>query len=150
MRGRAFFAMMSVLLAATPSNALDTTEADIIGLRLGMPEAEIIVALRRQGFAVAHDHGALTTYTRDGQLTVDLNPNRAAQRIRYAFAGNGVGESGKLLAAILDRFGPPDQATPMVWCQALGRNGICPESAASLTFLPDKLILLLRAGTEHP
>jgi hypothetical protein len=150
MRGGAFLVAMSVLLAAAPSNAFNVADADIVGLRLGMPEAEIVVALRRQGFAVAHDHGALTAHTRDGQLTVDLTGNRAAQRIRYVFTGNGVGEPAKLQAAIRERFGAPDKAKPMVWCGAVQHDGTCPENVASLTFLSEKLTLLLQTGTERP
>lgn len=146
MRSLAVVVTLVVVLAATAGQAFDPAGVDIIGLRLGMPEAEIVTTLQRQGFAVAHDHGALTARTRDGQLSIDLSEAQAVRLIRYTFSGNGVGEALKIRTSVLDRFGRPDQADPMVWCRAVGRNGVCPEDQASLTFLPATLTLVLRAG----
>ena len=149
MRRMAFVVAMAILLPVTPGKALDATGTDIIGLRLGMPERQIVAVLQHQGFAVARDHGALTARTRDGQLTIDLAANGAVRQIRYVFTGHGAGEPQTIRASMLDRFGPPDQAIPMAWCQAARPNGTCPASRASLTFRPETLTLVLRAGTRE-
>jgi hypothetical protein len=135
---------MTSLLGAAPSNAFDPSGVSITGLRLGMPEAEIVAAIRRQGFALTHDHGALIAKTRDGRLIVDLTEDQAALRIRYVFNGNGAGEPEKILASVLDQFGPPNQAQPIAWCGAVGHDGNCPADAASLSFLPETRTLLLQ------
>ena len=150
MRGGALVVAMVTLLGTVPCNAFDPSGVDIIGLRLGMPEAQIVLTMRQQGFAVAHDHGALIATTRDGRLTVDLTDDRTAARILYVFAGRGNGEPDKIRASVIDRFGPPAQAKPMRWCEKVGSDGLCPDTAASLMFAPESLSLLLRAGVTLP
>jgi hypothetical protein len=150
MRGAASIVATAVALAAAPANAFDPAGADIIGLRLGMPEAAIVATIRDQGFAVSRDQGALLARTRDGRLMIDVAGAQGAWRIRYVFTGHGPGEPEKIEAAIVDRFGPPDQARPMAWCQAVGRDGLCPAHAPSLRFLPGSLTLLLQSGSEGP
>jgi hypothetical protein len=140
-------AALATLLAATHGYAFDAAEADIIGLHLGMADTEVTATLRRQGFAVTRQNGALLARTLDGQLAVDIGPDHAAREIRYTLRGNGVGEGEKIRVSVLDRFGPPNQAKPMGWCRVLRRDGTCPVDAASLTFRPDTLTLVLRAGT---
>jgi hypothetical protein len=142
----AALAATAILLAATQSYAFDAAQADIIGLRLGMADTEVIAALRRQGFSVTYDHVALAARTLDGQLTIGLGPDHEAREIRYTLRGNGAGEGEKIQAAVLDHFGPPSQAKPMMWCRVLRHDGMCPDGAASLTFRPDTLTLVLRAG----
>jgi hypothetical protein len=148
MRGVAPVVAMAVMLAANRGNALDPAGTEIIGLRLGMAEHEVVATLRHQGFAVTHDRGALSARTRDGRLTVDLTEDQAAWQIRYVFTGNGAGEPAKIEAAMLDRFGPPDQAKPMAWCRTIGQDGKCAADGASLIFLPETLTLVLRTGTR--
>ncbi len=81
---------------------------------------------------------------------MDLTEDQAVRQIRYSFTGNGAGEPEKIQAAVLDRFGPPDQARPMEWCRTPGPDEKCPDDDASLTFLPETLTLLLRTGTPRP
>lgn len=150
MRGSASVAVAAVVLAVAPANAFDPAGAEIIGLRLGMPEAAIIATLREQGFTLHQVPGTLLVRTPDGQLTVDFAPPQGAWQIRYVFSGHGPGEPEKIEAAIIDRFGPPDQARPMAWCQAVGRDGLCPIQAPSLSFLPGSLTLLLQSGVDGP
>jgi hypothetical protein len=140
---------MAVILGASPGNAYDAARAEIIGLRLGMPDTEVLVTMHRQGFAVTHDHRTLIARTRDGQLTVDLTDDQAVRRIRYVFSGNGVREAEKIEESVLERFGPPDQLKPMGWCLAVRRDGVCAEDGPSLTFLPETLTLVLQSGAEH-
>jgi hypothetical protein len=137
---------MAILLAPTHSFAFDVAETDIIGVHLGMAETAVTAALRRQGYAVTHDHGALLARTVDGQLAVDIGADHAAHEIRYTLRGNGTGEGEMIQAAVVDRFGPPNQSKPMGWCRVLRRDGMCPVGAPSLTFRPETLTLVLRAG----
>jgi hypothetical protein len=142
----AALAAMAILLTPTPSLAFDAAEASIIGLHLGMADTEVTAALRLQGYVVTHDHGALLARTLDGQLAVDIGPDHATHEIRYTLRGTGVGEGEKIQASVLDRFGPPNQLKPMGWCRVLRRDGTCPVGAPSLTFRPETLTLVLRAG----
>jgi hypothetical protein len=139
---------ITVMLAAAPAGAFDAAGADIIGLRLGMPEADVVAGLRQQGFSIGRDHGALTARTRDGNLTIDLAGDQGVRQIRYVLASRASGEQEKIGGSIIDRFGMPDQAKPMAWCRAVGRDGFCPEDGASLTFQPEALTLILRTGTS--
>jgi hypothetical protein len=152
MRATASFMAIAIILAlaASPGQAYDASRAEIIGLRLDMLDTEVLMTMRRQGFAVTHDHGALVARTRDGQLTVDLTDTQAVRRIRYVFTNNGVGETQKIEESILDRFGPPDQMKPMGWCLALSRDGRCAEDGPSLIFQPETLTLVLQSRTDRP
>jgi hypothetical protein len=146
----ASFAVTATILAAAPCNAFDASRADIIGLRLGMPDTEALVTMHRQGFAVTHDHGALIARTHDGRLTVDLAEDRAVRRIRYVFDGSGSDGLQKIEEMILNRFGAPDQAQPMGWCLALTHDGRCAEDGPKLTFVPQTLTLMLQSRTDRP
>ena len=150
MRIMASFAALTTMLAASPCNAFDASRADIIGLRLGMPDTEALVTMHRQGFAVTHDHGALIARTHDGRLTVDLAEDQAVRRIRYVLDGSGREDAQKIEQTILNRFGPPDQTRPMGWCLALTNDGKCAEDGPKLTFVPETLTLMLQARTDRP
>ncbi len=147
MRAAAPFAALAALLVVSPGYAFDATNVDIVGLHLGMPGSEVVTSLQRQGFAVRQEHGALFARTRDGQLTVDLTDDHVIRRIRYALRGSGANETARLKEAVLDHFGPPDQATPLAWCRTSGHNGKCSEAESSLTYSSDTLTLELLAGT---
>jgi hypothetical protein len=142
----AALAATAILFSAAQGCAFDAAEADIIGLHLGMTDNDVTAALRRQGFAVTHDHGALLARTLDGQLAVDIGADHTAHEIRYRLRGNGLREGEKIQTSVLDRFGPPNQAKPMGWCRMVANDGMCPDTAASLTFRPETLTLVLRAG----
>ena len=120
--------------------------ADIIGLRLGMSEADVVARLAHQGYVVSSTLEAITANTMDGRLRIVLSAERGVTEISYAFYGRGAGAPAKIREAIIIRFGDPDQANPPTWCRAVGQDGICPRDQASLTFLPDPLTLRLTAG----
>ncbi|HBK06323.1 MAG TPA: hypothetical protein DDZ81_10725 [Acetobacteraceae bacterium] len=149
MRGAIPTLAMTISLLTVAADAFDAQGADIIGLRLGMPEAEVVMALGHQGFSATRDRDALIAKTRDGNLTIDLMGSRVHE-IRYEFQARGAGEADKIATSILDRFGSPNQTNPMSWCQSNGRDGTCPPQAASLTFFPETRTLVLRAGTPMP
>ncbi|MDR3529812.1 MAG: hypothetical protein P4L90_04520 [Rhodopila sp.] len=137
---------IAALLAAAPGRAFDAAGADIIGLRLGMPETEVAARLTRQGYLVTGESGTIMARTRDGRLQVSLSGDRGVTRINYVFYGRDAGAPAKIQEAVITRFGDPDQAKPMTWCRAVGPDGTCPRDRASLTFLPDSLTLVLQAG----
>jgi hypothetical protein len=141
-------AAIAAFLATGSASAIDATSVDIIGLRLGMQEPEIVAQLAHQGYKISHTPGAIAATTKDGQLQIALTPQRGVTEIRYVFNGYAVGESEMLHQAILTRFGNPNQATPPTWCRSVGANGICPGNQPSLRFLPDSLTLLLRSETS--
>lgn len=137
---------MALLLVAAPAGAFDAQGADIIGLRLGIPRAEATAILRQQGFSVTPNDNSLRAQTRDGDLTIEMEDGQVRE-IRYVFKARGAGEPDSIPASVLDRFGPPNQSKPMVWCQVGARGGKCLDGAAVLIFLPETLTLILRAGT---
>jgi hypothetical protein len=137
----------TAILATTPAYALDPSGADIIGLRLGMPETEAIPRLSKQGYPVTKVRDGLTATTRDGKLMIGLAPDRTIRLVQYAFTGRGSGEPDKIRESINDRFGMPNQMKPPTWCRH-ANNGQCPPDDASLTFLPETLTLILRSGTS--
>jgi hypothetical protein len=146
MRRMAWTTAIAALLAASPVRAFEPAGIDIIGLRLGMQENEVVATLARQGYVASRTPAAITANTLDGRLQVTLSTQRGVTEINYAFRGYGAGEREKILEAMLTRFGEPDQAMPPTWCQAVSPAGNCPQVEASLTFLAGSLTLILR---EH-
>jgi hypothetical protein len=138
--------VIAAVLAVRPGAAFDAAGADIIGLRLGMSEAEIGLRLAHQGYTVTPTAEGITAATKDGLLRAVLSAERRATAISYTFYGRGAGAPTKIREAILTRFGDPDQATPPTWCRAPIGDGICPTDQASLTYLPDSLTLRLTAA----
>jgi len=138
---------MAALLASSPSRAFDATGADIIGLHLGMPEAEVVASLAHQGYEMTRTPDSIAAKTMDGRVLVTWSAERGVTRIHYSLWGR-TSAPAKIQEAILDRFGNPDQAKPMTWCRAIGQDGLCPTDQASLTFLPESLTLLLTAGRQ--
>lgn len=145
MQGAIVALATAVALVAVPANASDPQGTDIIGLRLGMTTSEVVTALGRQGFKATVDRNAVTARTRDGDLSIELADSRIKE-IRYIFRGHSAGEADTIEASIADRLGPPDRAVPTTWCQTNGPNGTCTPRGASLTFVPETLTLILRAG----
>jgi hypothetical protein len=146
MRRIASAIVMAVFFAAHPGRAFDVQGADIIGLRLGMQEAEIVARLTHQGFRPTHTPGTITAFTKDGQIRIGLLDDGSASQIRYVFGGNGAGEAEKIKDAIIERFGLPDRPKPMSWCRTTRSDGVCSRDVASLTFYPESLTLWLRFG----
>jgi hypothetical protein len=139
----------AAFLAAEPAHAFDAAGADIIGLRLGMSESEVVAELAHQGYAARPTQKAITANTKDGRLQVVLSAAQGVIEITYVLYDRGAGAPAKISEAILGRFGDPNQATPPTWCRAVGKDGICPADQASLTFLPPSLTLRLMAGRDE-
>jgi hypothetical protein len=137
---------IATFLTAGPTLAFEAAGADIIGLRLGMSESDVVARLAHQGYAVISTPETITANTMDGRLQIVLSADRGVTEISYAFYGRGAGAPAKIHEAIIIRFGDPNQATPPTWCRAVGSDGTCPREQASLTFLPDPLTLRLTAG----
>jgi hypothetical protein len=146
MRRLASTIVIATFLAAGAAHPFEAAGADIIGLRLGMSEAEIVARLAHQGYAVTNSAGTITAKTMDGRLEIVLSADRGVTEISYAFYGRGAGAPAKIREAIIIRFGDPDQVNPPTWCRAVGQDGLCPKNEASLTFLADPLTLRLTAG----
>jgi hypothetical protein len=140
---------IAAFLAAGSAHAFEAAGADIIGLRLGMSDVDVVAELATQGYALSRAQGLITSNTRDGRLRVVLSAEHGVTEITYVFYRRGVGGSAKLQDAIMTRFGDPNQAMPPTWCRAVGRNGLCPADQATLTFLPDTLTMRLTAGQGH-
>jgi hypothetical protein len=140
---------IAIFLTAGPIRAFEAAGADIIGLRLGMSESEVVDGLAQQGYAVDSSGEAISATTKDGRLQVALSPGRVVTAISYAFFWRGAGAPTKIHDSILVRFGNPDQVNPPTWCRAVGHDGICPGNQASLTFLQDSLTLRLSAGQDE-
>jgi hypothetical protein len=140
--------VFAAFLAAAPIHAFEAAGADIIGLRLGMSESEVVGALAHQGYVAHPTPQAITASTKDGRLQVVLSAEQNVREISYVLYDRGAGAPAKIRESIWGRFGDPDQATPPTWCRAVGRNGICPVDQASLTFLPASLTLRLTAGQD--
>lgn len=158
-------AIMAVLtVAAAPASHAANPEAfDILGLRLGMAEPRVDAVLLQQGVPssrISRSGGGcedqrrcsvtITAPTRDGALTVRLigsgpAPVFEVTQIAYSFKGIAPGEPAMIRTSLLQRFGPPDQAMPMMWCRRVW-NGRCQADQASLGFVPDTLTLTLMAG----
>jgi len=150
MRRIASAVAMATLLAAGPASAFDAAGVEIIGLHLGMPETEVVARLAQQGYAPTRTEDAIAANTMDGSVQVALSADRGVTEIRYVFANRGVGALWKIREAVMIRFGAPNQANPPTWCLAVGQDGVCPGSQASLTYLPEALTLLLRVETGGP
>jgi hypothetical protein len=146
MRRAASAIAIAMFLTAGPIRAFEAAGADIIGLRLGMSESEVVAGLAQQGYAADLAAEVISSTTKDGRLQVALSPGRGVTEISYAFFWRGAGAPIKIRDSILARFGDPSQASPPTWCRAVGGDGICPGNQASLTYLQDSLTLRLSAG----
>jgi hypothetical protein len=145
MRSMASMVAIAAILAAAPARGFDANGTDILGLRLGMEEPEIIARLKSQGYFASGTSDAIMADTKDGQLQVMLTAGRGATEIRYAFTGHRMNEPAVLRESVMLRFGDPNQAKPPAWCRAVGSDGRCPADQASLTFLPQALTLILKS-----
>jgi hypothetical protein len=141
--------VFAAVLAAGPIHAFEAAGADIIGLRLGMSESEVVAELAHQGYVAHPTPRAITANTKDGRLQVVLSAGQGVREISYVLYDRGAGAPAKIREAIWGRFGDPDQATPPTWCRAAGRDGICPVDQAALTFLSASLTLRLTAGQNE-
>jgi hypothetical protein len=154
------------VLVSTAGHATPPDSFDILELRLGMAEPQVDAILRRQGVAAGRisrqaspcqDNDAcdvtILAPTRDGTLTIRLVADAGARtanpivvRIAYTLKGAAMGEAGMISSSVVGRFGPPDQARPMTWCESLTAERACPVNKISLRFLPETLTVVLAAG----
>src|SRR4051794_12011660 len=146
-----------LLLLAGRSEAFDAGSIDILTLRLGQSEDEVVARLADQGIGEArmqrqrhacpHDPAAscltaIQARTRDGMLTISFgNPaSRTASedvsvhRIEYRLSGKGAGEPDMIRASVLNRFGEPSWRQPLAWCGRAARATGCPADQPRLTF----------------
>lgn len=140
---------IATLSMAGPARAIDPNGADILGLRLGMSASEVVDRLAHQGYPAILSPDAIKAKTLDGRLEALMSSEYGVTQITYVFSGRGGGIAAKISEAVLVRFGDPYQATPPAWCLGAGHSGMCSDDQASLTFLPDKLTLILRANAAR-
>jgi hypothetical protein len=138
-----------------PAAAFDPRETDILGLRLGMNPQDVLHNLAAQGAdpsridqevgaCTANARGrcilAVTAPTPDGTLLIRFAAragpgSEAVWSIAYTLAGRGAGEPDMIRAAVLNRFGPPVSADPLLWCGIVDRHGCNPPDQPQLTFV---------------
>jgi hypothetical protein len=153
------------VLVATVGHATHPDSFDILGLRLGMAEPQVDAILRRQGVArpitreasPCQDHDAcdvtILAHTVDGALTIRLVADAGGRlltpivvRIAYTLKGTAMGEAAMISSSVVERFGPPDQANPMAWCESVTADRACPANKISLRFSAETLTVVLAAG----
>lgn len=164
-------AAAALALLSFPATAgFDARKANILTLRLGMTEAEVMGALVAQGVVasrVEREHQPcpqmpeagclvrLKARTRDGWLTVSFappRPNDPVERvgiIAYALDGRGPNEPALIRESVINHFGPPTVWKPMTWCQRPDAGGGCPAGRPRMTFgagAGTSVILTLSAG----
>jgi hypothetical protein len=139
---------LAAVLAAGPGHAFDAAGVDIIGLHLGMREAEVVARLVHQGYAPKRTQGVITASTMDGLLQIAVSAEDCVFAISYVFDQHDPAATKRIREAVLTRYGDPDQGTPPTWCREVGQDGICPRNQATLTFVAEPLSLLLRAAAD--
>ena len=105
--------VFAAFLAAEPTHAFEAAGADIIGLRLGMSESEVVAELAHQGYAAHPTPQAITANTKDGRLQVVLSAEQGVTEISYVLYDRGAGAPAKIRESILEpvrRSGPGDAA----------------------------------------
>ncbi len=149
--------LIASVAAAGPAMAFDPGSSEIVGLRLGMHEAEATTLLAQQGYRMTRASSCwdskmcrpiITASTKDGQLAIEVSQTAGIVKIVYALNGHGVGEADKITAAIIDRFGRPDQHQPMTWCQHQDQDGTCPADQPTLSYSPQTLTLRLQTAMD--
>ncbi len=154
------------VLVPTCGYATHPDAFEILGLRLGMVEPQVDSILRRQGVAASRmtrkanpcqDHDAcdvtIVAPTLDGALTIRLVADAGGRvttpivvRIAYTLKGTAMGEAAMISASVTGRFGRPDQASPMTWCESVTADRECPANKISLRYSPETLTVVLTAG----
>ena len=142
-----------IATSAFHSLALDPCGIDILMLRLGMTEQDVRARLTSQGISgalVRTEHhpcprgggpcvDAIVARTKDGWLTIRFGGAAAGGAetigsITYRFDEHGPGEPAMIAASVINRFGPPVAAHPMVWCHHAPQGGSCREDRPRLVF----------------
>jgi hypothetical protein len=159
-------AVALIVLPAGASRATNPGSIEIKGLRLGMTATQVDTALLHQGILASRitrtaspcQEGrgcdvTVTAPTVDGKLAIrlvarqgDASADGTVERITYTLRGFASGEGEMITTSVLDRFGRPDQATPMTWCKQPTTDGICRPDQPLMRFEPESLTLTLSAG----
>jgi hypothetical protein len=143
--------LCGLILPAGSALALDPHKADILRLRLGMTEPEVLAQLAEQGIVLGGSQAPCTegaeprcqrqlvARTRDGALTIEFAARTPAvqpttQRIRYRLQGRALGEATLVRGAMLDRFGPATSQEPLAWCIPQPDDPGCAATRPRLTF----------------
>lgn len=166
---RLLIAVLCIVAATGSAGAFDPAGIDILRLRLGMSEADVVEVLAAQGNVgpgfqrglracseepAASCLASIAARTKDGMLTIRFSEasdtgQPLVMSIEYRLDGKGQNEPGMIRAAVLERFGQPSSMQPLAWCQRPGPAGLCLPEQARLTFDPlpnGASILLLSAG----
>jgi len=160
-----------LLIAAQSAHAFDPRATDIIALRLGMVEAEVTAKLKDQGFdgpAFRRDHQpcrldasrrcliSISTRTMDGWISVTFDravvsdPDRVVT-IAYWLDAKRSGEAEAITVSMLERYGPPDIANPMTWCDRPTGIGPCSVNRANMVLQASNgSAMLLRLTEKSP
>jgi hypothetical protein len=144
-----------LLLIACTALAFDPSAVDILTLRLGMTELQVIERLNAQGYvdpqlrridrpcpghAAARCLAEIVARTRDGWLAIGFVGRTAGtevvDRIAYTFDARRPGEPDAIEASVLNRYGPPTIRQPMTWCDRLAAADRCSPNVARLSFGP--------------
>lgn len=159
------------LLTPSPARAFDPRATDIIALRLGMVEAEVTVKLQEQGFdgpAFRRDHQpcrldaskrcvtSVSTRTLDGWISItfdraSINDPDRVTTIAYWLDAKRTGEAEAITVSMLERYGPPDIANPMTWCDRPTGIGPCSVNRANMVLQSSSgSAMLLRLTEKSP
>jgi hypothetical protein len=153
-------ALILIAFSLSPTWAFDPLRADILTLRLGMTEVEVVGHLAAQGLVVTRGARcdapdcppSIEARTRDGTLLIDFASGGRVRRIANTFTGRGVNEDVIIRSAVVDHFGPPSAEAPLAWCRGPLLDGQCPLDQARLVFEPGtgvRGILTLAAASGH-
>lgn len=142
-----------IATSAFRSLALDPCGIDILTLRLGMTEQDVRAHLTSQGISgalVRTEHhpcprgggrclNTIVARTKDGWLTIRFGAavpggGETIASIAYRFDELGPGEPAMIAASVINRFGPPVAAHPMVWCHHATQGGSCRDDQPRLVF----------------
>ena len=160
-----------ILLTIHTAHAFDPKATDVLSLRLGMGEAEVTAKLSEQGFAgptfrrdyqpcrldaAARCLVSLSTRTLDGRVVVEFDrpsasgPDRVTA-IAYLLDAKRPGEPEAITISVVERYGPPDIAHPMTWCDRPTGIGPCSPHRAHMTLQGEAgAPLVLRLTEKSP
>lgn len=144
-RGLSFLAAFVVLVVVRTLGA-DPGGDGILGIWPGMPSDQATAELRKQGYPVAATASQITARTRDGMLIATID-GTVVREIRYSFTARRPGEPETIRASIVDRLGPPNATSPMIWCQS-ARLATCLEDDATVVFDEKTMTLTFRLPAQ--
>ncbi len=169
LRSVALFMLLCMLFCPSSAHAFDPRATDIIALRLGMVEADVAAKLLEQGFdgpAFRRDHQpcrldaskrcliSISTRTMDGWISVTFDrastndPDRVVT-IAYWLDAKRSGEAEAITVSMLERYGPPDIASPMTWCDRPTGIGPCSVNRANMVLQASNGSAMLLRLTER-